>query len=222
MATHMFLERDFSPPIDAADVLARFEQGAWCFDMYCVQWRGSFLSTDGARMVCWFEAPDAESIRSALDKGGADTRRLWIGTVHDGPAPVVPNVLVERSFDEPVRVEDIQAIEDAKAWCLQAHRVKFARTFFAHDRKRMLLPVPGARCRIGAPGSAQRRHADGHGVGIRPRQRTFACSTLALTIPRGFPRWVQHRARTVLPVPGHRGSFHTTRENSNERQHRSR
>jgi hypothetical protein len=143
MATHMFLERDFSPPIDAADVLARFEQGAWCFDMYCVQWRGSFLSTDGARMVCWFEAPDAESIRSALDKGGADTRRLWIGTVHDGPAPVVPNVLVERSFDEPVRVEDIQAIEDAKAWCLQAHRVKFARTFFAHDRKRMLCLYQG-------------------------------------------------------------------------------
>jgi hypothetical protein len=37
-----------------------------------------------------------------------------------------------------VTLEEIQAMEDAKQWCLDTHRVKFARTFFAHDRKRML------------------------------------------------------------------------------------
>lgn len=138
MATHMFLERDFALPIRAAEVLAHSRQGAWCLEMYRVKWQGSFLAADGIRMVCWFVAPDAESVRAALDKSGLDTRRLWIGTVHEGPEAAVPNVLVERSFDEPVELADIQAIEDASAWCLRAHRVTFARTFFASHRKRML------------------------------------------------------------------------------------
>lgn len=138
MATHMFLERTFSPPLGTAEVLARFQQSAWCLEMYRVQWQSSFLAVDGTRMMCWFVGPDAESVRSALEKGGADTQRLWIGTAHEGPEPVVPNVLVERSFDQPVQLENIQAIENAGAWCLQAHRVKFAGTFFSNDRKRML------------------------------------------------------------------------------------
>jgi hypothetical protein len=138
MPTHMFLERTFSPPIGAAEVWSRFEQGAWCMEMYRVQWQSSFLAADGASMVCWFAGPDAESVRAALDKGGLDTRRLWIGSLHEGPEPATPNVLVERSFADPVRIEDIQAIENDNAWCLRAHRVTFVRSFFSSDRKRML------------------------------------------------------------------------------------
>lgn len=138
MATHMFLERDFSPPISPAQALAQSQQGAWCMEMYRVKWQGSFLAADGTRMVCWLVAPDAECVRAALDKGGVDARRLWIGTVHEASQPAVPNVLVERSFQDPVELEAIQAIEDASGWCLQAHRVKFAQTFFASHRKRML------------------------------------------------------------------------------------
>ncbi|WP_331067579.1 nickel-binding protein [Steroidobacter sp.] len=134
----MFLERNFATPIGATEALAHSEQGAWCLEMHRVKWQGSFLATDGIRMVCWFVAPDAESVRAALAKGGLDTRRLWIGTVHEGPEPAVPNVLVERSFQQPVELAEIQAIEDAGHWCLRAHRVKFARTFFASHRKRML------------------------------------------------------------------------------------
>jgi hypothetical protein len=31
----------------------------------------------------------------------------------------------------------VQAIEDANAHCLEAHRVRFMRTFFSSDRRRM-------------------------------------------------------------------------------------
>jgi hypothetical protein len=90
--------------------------------------------------------PDAELARVALGQIGSDTSRLWAGTVHEGPVPAVPNVLVERRFGEPVTIEEIQAIEDAGAWCLEAHDVKFARTFFSRDRKRMtcLYEAPDA------------------------------------------------------------------------------
>jgi len=138
MTVQMFLERTFDPPIEMAQARTQMERGAWCLEMYRVSWQGSFLSLDGGSMVCRLAAPDAESVRAALNKGGADTRRLWSGTMHEAPAPGTPNVLVERSFPAPVTFEDIQAIEQAGAGCLEAHRVKFVRTFLSADRKRML------------------------------------------------------------------------------------
>ncbi|MBZ0252844.1 MAG: DUF4242 domain-containing protein [Candidatus Methylomirabilis sp.] len=47
-------------------------------------------------------------------------------------------VVVERTFPEPVRFEEVQAREDAAAWCLEAHGVRFLRTFFSADRTRMI------------------------------------------------------------------------------------
>ncbi|HSN70967.1 MAG TPA: nickel-binding protein, partial [Steroidobacteraceae bacterium] len=122
-----------------ADVRANASESDWCLRIYRVIWRASFLSADGSSMVCWFDAPDREAVRLAMRKAGAPTGACWSGTVHEAPEPAKrPNVLVERSFEHPVRLEDIQAIEDGASWCLEAHRVKFAQTFFSSDRKRML------------------------------------------------------------------------------------
>jgi hypothetical protein len=63
--------------------------------------------------------------------------------VHESPQlpgvdPGHSNVAVARRWPEPVELADIQAIEEAGAWCLEAHDVQFVRTFFAADRRRML------------------------------------------------------------------------------------
>ncbi len=71
----------------------------------------------------------------------------------------MPLVLVERSFDGPVAFEDIQALEDRGAWCLDAHGVAFVRTWFSTDRTRMLClydapdaeAVRAAQATIGMP-----------------------------------------------------------------------
>jgi hypothetical protein len=136
--TELFLERTFDPGLSVDDVCAMAVKNGWCYTMYGVEWRGSFLAAGGGRMVCWFKAPDAESARQALRRAGADMTRLWIGTAHEGPKPVAPNVLVERSFGEPTSLDAIQAIEDAGVSCLETHRVEFAQTFFSADRTRML------------------------------------------------------------------------------------
>jgi hypothetical protein len=138
MTTDAILERVFDEPQTVDDVLNLSRSGASCFAIHKVAWHGSCLATDGRTMVCRFSAADLESVRLALRTAGADARRLWAGTVHEGPRQARPNVLVERTFPVPVRLEDVQALEDAAAWCLEAHRVTFARTFFALDRKRML------------------------------------------------------------------------------------
>ena len=141
--TDVFLERAFETPLTESDVFAIAEKSGWCFELHRVDWHGSFLSSDGRRMVCWFDGPDAESARLALRKADADIRVLWSGTVHDAPGTTqadvaAANVLVERSFDTPVTLESIQEIEDAASGCLSAHHVQFVRTFFSRDRKRMI------------------------------------------------------------------------------------
>ena len=156
----IFLERDFDPPIGPADLHAAWLAGMDCARLHRVDWRGSLLSLDGRKLVCHLQAPDTESARIALRSAGADTRRLWPGTIHDGPnlakfTADSANVLVRRTFAQPVTLAEIQAREDASAWCLEARHVKFVRSFLSADRKRML-------CLYRAPDAESVREAQRH------------------------------------------------------------
>jgi len=145
MSTNMFLERTFDPPLSVADVSERARRSDWCYTIHKVDWRGSFLAANGHRLICWFTAADAESVRIALRQSGADSQFLWPGTVYEAAEPPIPNVLVERSFQDPVTFPQVQAATTAAESCFQMHRVKHARSFFSLDRKRML-------CLYQAPG----------------------------------------------------------------------
>ena len=136
--TMLVLERSFDPPLTRHMVIEIARSSAWCFEQYRVDWLGSLLAADGRSMVCRFSAPDAESIRQALTTIDTDTRRLWQGTTHEVEDAAHPNVIVERSFEMPVELADLQAKEDAGQWCLDSYDVRFVRTFFSTDRRRML------------------------------------------------------------------------------------
>ncbi|MGB8330891.1 MAG: DUF4242 domain-containing protein [Polyangiales bacterium] len=47
-------------------------------------------------------------------------------------------VIVERRFDDPASFDDVQAQEDRFAWCLEQHGVRFIRSYFSKDRRRMI------------------------------------------------------------------------------------
>ena len=66
----VFLQRTFDPPLteDAFRAMARESEG--CFGLYRVEWRESFLSADGSRLVCRLVSPDVESARGALRQAG--------------------------------------------------------------------------------------------------------------------------------------------------------
>jgi len=141
--TDMFLERVFDPSLTPDGVMDLASQAADCFGTHRVEWHGSCLATDGRKMFCWFSAPDMESARIALRQVNVDTRVLWHGSVHDAPGVAAKdvaaaNVLVERNFADGVALQQIQDIEDAGIGCLESRNVRFIRTFFSADRKRMI------------------------------------------------------------------------------------
>lgn len=134
----VFVERLFDPPLTPEGVVAMAGASRCSFELHHVDWRESMLATDGRRMLCHFQAPDAESVRIAFRRAGLAVGRIWPGTLHLAAEPLEANVLVERRFDTPVQLAAIQALEDAGAWCLETHRVRFVRTFFSCDRTRMI------------------------------------------------------------------------------------
>ena len=141
--TELILERTFDPAFTPGEVVELAADAADCFGMHRVDWEASYLSAGGHKMVCNFRAPDMESARIALRQIGSDLSVFWKGSVHDAPGIDAAeigkaNVLVERSFDDGVALQDIQDIEDAGIRCLEIRDVRFLRTFFSADRKRMI------------------------------------------------------------------------------------
>ncbi len=49
-----------------------------CLALHRVQWLKTLESTDSARLLCHFRAPDAESVRLALRRLGIRFEALWV------------------------------------------------------------------------------------------------------------------------------------------------
>lgn len=146
--TDIVLARRFPAAVGAETLGRMLALAAECMALHDVVWQHSMLALDGRRMLCHFRAPDAESARLALRRAEGEVLSLWPASVH-GP-PTVPgppaSVVVERSFPRAVRFADIQAREDAHAWCLEAHQVRFVRSYFSRSRRHMfcLYQAPDA------------------------------------------------------------------------------
>jgi hypothetical protein len=168
--THVIVERDLAPAVTAEQVFELAEQAGGCFELYQIDWLFSFLAQNGDKMVCQFQAPDTETARTALRQTNNVVRSVWPATVHLGPeADLTPNVMVERTFEQAVTLDSIQAMEDAAAQCLKIRDVSFVKTYFSIDQKRML-------CLYSAPDAEAVRSAQDEAQ--MPFDQVWSCQTL--------------------------------------------
>jgi Protein of unknown function (DUF4242) len=133
-------------------LLAQDARISWCFEAHRVWPVIHCLSADGQTACCILDAPDAEAVRHVGRSGGlAPPDRLWAATVH-GPVAGVEDparqfaaaaragvlAVVERSFAEPHRFEDVRPLEGGGASCLGLNRVEFLASYVSLDRRRMI------------------------------------------------------------------------------------
>lgn len=147
-------ERTMPAPVSLAQLCDGIIQGKWCNDLYGVTHCGSLLAPDHRRVVCFYQAPDAESVRGTSQRLNVPYDHIWSATLHgpvdSGPvtavtaaaesaeSPAGSTVLVQRGFDAPAVFEDLQAREEVYGWCLIQHQVRFLQSFLSMDRRRML------------------------------------------------------------------------------------
>ncbi|HXY05213.1 MAG TPA: nickel-binding protein [Burkholderiaceae bacterium] len=77
----VIVERRFEPPISEAELQAVVERMTPCLEVYGVTWRRSFLSGDRRRMLCEYDAADAESVRSVQREANATFEVAWTAEV---------------------------------------------------------------------------------------------------------------------------------------------
>jgi hypothetical protein len=75
------VERSFETPQSDADMKIVADRERPCLAAYNVTWKRSLISADRKRMVCEYEAADAETLRRIQREAAAQFDRVWIGEV---------------------------------------------------------------------------------------------------------------------------------------------
>ena len=147
----VLLERRFEQPVTFEEIRALEDAGARCLNAHDVRYIKTFFSRDRRRMLCLYEAPDAEAVRLAESQARIPFERAWSCTKLQkgeglGIPSVVESVIVERLFPEPITHEFVMNAYRTKGWCLQTYGVEHVETYIAHDGLRMvcLFSAPDA------------------------------------------------------------------------------
>jgi hypothetical protein len=77
MAAIVVVETEFNPPLTDEEHARIGKRLDHCAELRSARWMRSYLSADRTRMVCEFEAPDAESIRDAYRNADVAFLRAW-------------------------------------------------------------------------------------------------------------------------------------------------
>jgi hypothetical protein len=73
----LILEKEFDPPLGEVQHEGEAERLDPCLSAHGVRWLRSYVALDRRRMVCEFEAADAEAVRSAFRGAGVSFQRVW-------------------------------------------------------------------------------------------------------------------------------------------------
>lgn len=75
------VERSFDIPQTDEQMKAVADRERPCLGAYEATWKRTLLSADRKRMICEYEAADAETMRRIEREAGAQFDRVWVGSV---------------------------------------------------------------------------------------------------------------------------------------------
>ena len=139
------VERSFREPVAMDELQAIEDRGRACLEMRAVRFLRSYFSRDRMRMICLYDAPDAESVRKAQTKVGLPFDRVWASRVvrHEAAQPDGDAIVLERTLPKPV---DEAALRDGAAraaWCLEQYACRIAWSHLSGDGRRMICIFAG-------------------------------------------------------------------------------
>ncbi len=73
----MVLEQTFEPPMSPEELNAAARRLDNCLEAHGARWMRTYLSKDCRRMICEFEADDAEHVRESARSAGLPFDRCW-------------------------------------------------------------------------------------------------------------------------------------------------
>lgn len=135
--TLVMVERSFEKPTDPEALNAREAAGKWCLDLHRVRFVRTHVARDGKRMLCVYEAPDAEAVRISQRTIEMPVDRVWAAHALRDVA-CTDGVIVERILEPALTAEQVRGLKDQTEWCLDAYRVRWQTSYLALDGGRMV------------------------------------------------------------------------------------
>jgi hypothetical protein len=77
MAQIVLVENVFDPPLTDEEHSRMGKLIDGCAERRNARWMRSYLSADRKRMICEFEAPDAQSVRDTYRSAGVVFEKVW-------------------------------------------------------------------------------------------------------------------------------------------------
>jgi hypothetical protein len=103
-------------------------------------WQYSLLSGDRLRMLCVFEAPDAESVRESYAKAGGAFDRIWSAQRLTPAQPPqtngTPLMVVESVYPEALTPDQWQANQDSLQAYFVGKGVEWVKSYLSLNRTR--------------------------------------------------------------------------------------
>jgi len=75
----VLVEYDLPPEAEVEPMARRIDR---CLELGGARWMRSYITQDGRRAICEFEAPDAESVREAFRSAGQPFDRAWVASAY--------------------------------------------------------------------------------------------------------------------------------------------
>lgn len=77
------VETTYDPPIDQALWDELVVRGTPCLVERNISWKRTYLSRDRKRSICELEAPDADTVRAAYQRGNVPYDAIWSADLID-------------------------------------------------------------------------------------------------------------------------------------------
>lgn len=150
------------------------ERSLPCLEARAATWRYSLLSSDRQRMVCTFDAPDAEAVRAAYRQARLFSRVIWAGELiqPEGTQPQrdVTRLKVFEGTYPPLSEADLHEASSKILSCYTERGIEWIQTYLSRDRTRMI-------CELNAPDAESVREVQ-RKVGI-PFDRVWSAQVLS-------------------------------------------
>ena len=133
-------------PLTPEQLTATDLQVLACLDERQATWHYSLLSSDRHRMLCLFEAPDAESVRESYRKGGGDFKQIWAAELilPDGRQPQRNESILkvfEGCFPGGVTQAEWDEANRHVLPCYAERGVEWVRSYVSSDRTRVVCEL---------------------------------------------------------------------------------
>jgi uncharacterized protein DUF4242 len=79
----VIVERSFEQPPADADLDAAAKRENQCKGIRAITWKRSVMSKDRRRIICEYEAPDAETVRRVQLEARIPFDRIWAAELHE-------------------------------------------------------------------------------------------------------------------------------------------